>query len=177
MACVVWLTGLSGAGKSSIAQVLVDSLNIRGNVVEWLDGDDIRKIFPSTGFDETSRIEHIKRVGFTASLLERHGVTVIVSLISPHRTARGFSRMLCQHFVEVYVDCPFEECAKRDPKGLYKKALSGEIENFTGLDARYDPPEKPEIRIDTTQVNNYTGAEIILNYLIEHKLINGQIPQ
>ena len=145
---VVWLTGLSGAGKSSLAQELCLYYRHQGRLVEHLDGDDIRAIFPA-GFLREERNEHIRRVGFMASLLERNGVIVVASFISPYREARLDVRRMCKRFIEVYVNTSLEECERRDVKGLYRRARAGEIKNFTGLDDPYEVPDQPEIVIAT----------------------------
>lgn len=146
---VLWLTGLSGAGKSTIADRLAEHFVKEGRKVERLDGDILRGVFPNTGFSRQSRDEHIKRVGYLASRLEHHGVIVIASFISPYREARQFVRGLCSHFVEIYVKATVEECKRRDVKGLYKKVESGEIKQFTGVDDPYEEPERPEIVVNT----------------------------
>ena len=147
---VLWFTGLSGSGKSTIARLVVEELERRGSPVEYLDGDTIRDIFPATGFTREDRDQHIRRVGYLASRLERHGVTVIASLVSPYRASRDFVRGLCRDFAEIWVATPFEECERRDVKGLYARARHGEIKNFTGLDDPYEPPVTPELTIQTT---------------------------
>lgn len=146
---VLWLTGLSGAGKTTIAEGLYQRFNALNKEYERLDGDVLRGVFPNTGFSKEARDEHIKRVGFMASRLERHGVPVIASFISPYREARRFARNLCSNFIEVYVKASIEECTRRDVKGLYKKALAGEIKDFTGIDHPYEEPQHPEIVVDT----------------------------
>lgn len=146
---VIWLTGLSGAGKSTIADRVVADLTRRSIPVESLDGDVIRQMFPSTGFTREARNEHVRRIGYVAALLARHGVAVVVSLISPYRESRDFARGLAPAFLEVYVSTPIEECERRDVKGLYNKARRGEIRQFTGLDDPYEPPEQPDLVIDT----------------------------
>ncbi|MGE0816231.1 MAG: 3'(2'),5'-bisphosphate nucleotidase CysQ [Vicinamibacterales bacterium] len=162
---VVWLTGLSGSGKSTIAAPLVEALRARGARVEWLDGDAIREVFPSTGFTRPDRDAHIRRVGYLASRLEAHGVTVVATLVSPYRDSRQFVRGLCTRFVEVHVATPFSECERRDPKGLYRKARAGQIANFTGLDDPYEAPEAPEVTIDTTALSPEAAAARILAHL------------
>ena len=146
---VLWLTGLSGSGKTTIAERLYKEFDAMGKDYERLDGDVLRGVFPGTGFSKESRDEHIKRVGFMASRLEHHGVVVIASFISPYREARRFVRGLCKNFVEVHVKASVEECKSRDVKGLYKKALAGEIKEFTGIDHPYEEPEHAEIVVDT----------------------------
>jgi 3'(2'),5'-bisphosphate nucleotidase len=147
---VIWFTGLSGSGKSTLARRVVEALQARGEPVEYLDGDTIRDIFPATGFSREERDGHIRRVGYLASRLERHGVTVVASLVSPYRASRDFVRGLCRRFVEVHVATPLAECERRDAKGLYARARRGEIRQFTGIDDPYEAPASPEVRIDTT---------------------------
>ncbi len=151
--CVVWFTGLSGAGKSTIARALCGELTRRGRRVEYLDGDTIRDIFPATGFTREERDAHVQRVGFLASRLEYHGVTVVCALISPYREARTTVRQLCRRFLEVYVATPVEECERRDSKGLYERARRGEIASFTGVSDPYEPPMSPELALDTRVVS------------------------
>lgn len=148
-AAVVWLTGLSGAGKSTIGEALRDRLLSRGARVEYLDGDALRASLPGTGFTRDERNAHVTRVGFFASRLEYHGVVVICALISPYAEARRAARALCQRFVEVHVATPLAECERRDPKGLYGRVRRGEISGFTGIDDPYEAPAAPEITIDT----------------------------
>ncbi len=146
---VLWLTGLSGAGKTTLAERLYEELDAMSKEYERLDGDVLRGVFPNTGFSKESRDEHIRRVGFMASRLEHHGVIVIASFISPYREGRQFVRGLCHHFIEVFVKASVDECTRRDVKGLYKKAIAGEIKDFTGIDHPYEEPENPEIVVDT----------------------------
>jgi adenylylsulfate kinase len=162
---VVWFTGLSGAGKSTIARRVCSELRGAGVPVESLDGDEIRSLFPGTGFTRPEREAHISRVGFLASRLERHGVTVVAALVSPYRESRAFARSLCQRFVEVYVATPLEECERRDPKGLYARARRGEISNFTGVGDPFEAPERPEITIDTREVTVDQAVAMILERL------------
>jgi adenylylsulfate kinase len=149
---VVWLTGLSGAGKSTIGRALQTYLAVHGTRVEYLDGDAVRDLFPGTGFTQSDRDAHVKRVGFLASRLEYHGVVVICALISPYRAARDHVRSICHRFIEVHVATPLPECERRDVKGLYGRARRGEIANFTGVSDPYEPPLTPELVIDTTVV-------------------------
>ena len=146
---VIWFTGLSGAGKTTLAEKLAAYLKENGVKCELLDGDTVRNIFPQTGFSKKERDEHVKRMGFLASMLERNGITVIASFISPYRESRDFVRKMCRNFVEVYVSTSLEVCEKRDVKGLYKKARRGEIKSFTGIDDPYEAPLHPEITINT----------------------------
>ncbi|MDZ7739925.1 MAG: adenylyl-sulfate kinase [Bacteroidales bacterium] len=149
---VIWLTGLSGSGKSTIAEALYKKLKSKGLKAEYLDGDRVRDIFPKTGFSKEERDRHIKRIGFLASILEKNGVIVIAAFISPYEESRQFVKNLCNNFIEVHVSTPLEECKKRDIKGLYAKAESGEIKNFTGIDDPYEVPLHPDLRIDTTNI-------------------------
>lgn len=164
---VIWLTGLSASGKTTIGGVLSENLKILGHRVEHLDGDIVRKMFPGTGFTREERDRHIKRIGYLSAMLEKHDVFVIASFISPYREARAFVRSLCNNFIEVYISTPLEECEKRDPKGLYKKARTGEITNFTGIDDPYEVPENPEIEIDTTGISVEDAVNRILAYITE----------
>jgi adenylylsulfate kinase len=150
---VIWLTGLSGAGKTTLARALTAKFEADGRPVEWLDGDEIRGILKGTGFSRDERNRHVERIGFLASRLAKHGVTVIVSLISPYRESRDFARSLCARFVEVHVSTPMSVCESRDVKGLYRKARAGELKSFTGVDDPYEEPINPELRIDTSAVS------------------------
>ena len=162
--CVIWFTGLSGAGKTTLAEKLAAYLKQTGVKCELLDGDTVRNIFPQTGFTKKDRDEHVKRMGFLASMLERNGVTVLASFISPYRESRDFVRKMCRNFVEVYVSTSLEVCEKRDVKGLYKKARCGEIKSFTGIDDPYEAPLNPEITINTAEET----VEESLEKLVEH---------
>lgn len=148
---VIWFTGHSGAGKTTLAKVLMPILKRKGHQVVLLDGDEIRNIFPSTGFSKEARNEHVKRVGYLASMLEKHGVTVLCSLISPYTDSREAVRNMCENFTLVHVRCPIEICKERDPKGLYKRVEAGEIKNFTGIDDPYELPDgTADLHINTS---------------------------
>ena len=162
---VLWFTGLSGSGKSTIAEAVSDLLNRKNIKLEALDGDRIRDVFPNTGFDKEARIAHIKRVGYLAGMLEKNGISVAVSLVSPYTEARAFARELCSRFIEVYVSTSLEICEARDVKGLYQKARRGEIKQFTGIDDPYEPPKHPEITIDTSTQSIDASVAIIMNYI------------
>lgn len=164
---VLWFTGLSGSGKSTISEKVYPILKKRGYRVEHLDGDAIRDIFPKTGFSREERTAHIKRVGYLASRLQAHGVFVIGSFISPYREARDFVRNLCDDFVEIYISTPLEECERRDVKGLYEKARKGEIKQFTGIDDPYEEPENPDLEIDTTHISVDEAVQMVLDHLEE----------
>ena len=146
----VWLTGLSGAGKSTIAQRLEHELRERGRGVEVLDGDVVRThLSKGLGFSREDRDTNILRIAFVCSLLTRHGVAVISAAISPYEEARRQARAQIGNFVEVYVHCPIDELTRRDVKGLYAKALRGEITNFTGVSDPYEAPANPDVVVHT----------------------------
>lgn len=166
--CVLWFTGLSGAGKSTIADLVAAELRRRGHPVERLDGDTVRGMFPGTGFSREERNEHVRRIGFLASTLERHGVFVVASFISPYEESRRFVRGLCRQFVEVFVDTPLEECERRDVKGLYARARRGEVAQFTGITDAYEPPTQPELTLDTTGMTPDGAAQRVFEYLWHH---------
>ena len=147
---VLWLTGLSGAGKSTVAAKLAPALAERGHRVELLDGDEVRtNLCQGLGFSRTDRDTNIARIGYVAGKLAKHGVAVLVAAISPYREARDQVRASVDSFVEVHVAAPVSICAERDVKGLYAKALAGEIKNFTGVSDPYEPPLQPEIVLHT----------------------------
>ena len=146
---MLWFTGLSGSGKSTIAVRVHEELVRRGVEAEYIDGDALREVFPNTGFTRAEREEHLRRTGYMASRLAAHGVTVVASFVSPYRESRAFIRKQCPEFVEIYVATPLAECERRDVKGLYARARRGEIKNFTGIDDPYEPPENPELTLDT----------------------------
>lgn len=162
---VIWLTGLSGSGKTTIAQQLKNDLNYKSVYPVILDGDDIRRVFKQQGFDEETRKKHNLNVGFIASLFEKQGNIVIVSLISPYADIRYEVRELCSNFIEVYLSTDINTCIARDPKGLYKKAITGEIKNFTGISAPYEPPLNPELKLDTSTVQVRQCSKMIIDRL------------
>jgi adenylylsulfate kinase len=146
----VWLTGLSGAGKTTISKALEEELRSRHPKVEILDGDIIREnLTKGLGFSKQDRDENIRRIGFVSHLLTRNGVVVLVSAISPYREIRLEVKERIGDFIEVFVNAPLNICEERDVKGLYKKARSGEIKNFTGIDDPYEPPTSPEVECRT----------------------------
>ena len=165
---VVWLTGLSGAGKSTIANILEKRLTVEGRHTYLLDGDNVRHgLNKDLGFTEADRVENIRRVAEVAKLMVDAGLIVLVSFISPFRAERQMARELMGdgEFVEVFIDTPIAEAERRDVKGLYAKARAGELKNFTGVDSPYEAPQDPEIRIDTTLSSAEESAEQILNWL------------
>lgn len=162
---VVWFTGLSGSGKSTLANEVMKKLKKRKYKMTYLDGDVIRAVLPNVGFSKEERDRHIQRVGFLASMLEKNGIVVIASFVSPYEESREFVRKLCNNFVLVHVSTPLEECEKRDVKGLYKKARAGEIKNFTGISDPYEDPKNPELKIDTTGKDLSKTADEVIAYL------------
>jgi adenylylsulfate kinase len=173
---VVWFTGLSGAGKTTVANIVEAELEQRGLVVDHLDGDIVRThLSKGLGFSKEDRDANIQRIGWVASRVARAGAAVIVSAISPYEEARRLARSVVEPhapFIEVYVATPLEECARRDPKGLYAAAFAGEISDFTGVSAPYEEPETPEIRIDTTGVSPAASAQIVLDRLAQLEVVH-----
>jgi adenylylsulfate kinase len=163
---VVWFTGLSGAGKTTVANIVEAELKQRGHVVDHLDGDIVRThLSKGLGYSKEDRDANIHRIGWVASRVARAGAAVIVSAISPYEEARRHARSLVEPhapFIEVYVATPLEECARRDPKGLYRAAFAGEIDDFTGVSAPYEAPSSPEVVIDTTGVSPSDSAAHVL---------------
>lgn len=159
----VWFTGLPGSGKSTIANLVAEELKLRSYKVERLDGDIIRKgLSRDLGFSKEDRNRNIERVTFVAKLLTRNGVIVLSSFISPYRAVRDNARREISSFFEVYVKCSIEECMRRDVKGMYKKAMAGEIKNFTGISAPYEEPESPELILETDKKTPQESAEKVL---------------
>ncbi|MBN1178977.1 MAG: adenylyl-sulfate kinase [Anaerolineae bacterium] len=168
----LWFTGLSGSGKTTVSRIVERELRQRGLKVEPLDGDIVRQgLTRDLGFSKEDRDKNIERVTFVAKLLTRNGVAVLCSFISPYRAQRQISREEIGEFIEVYVECSVEECAARDVKGLYAKALAGQIPNFTGVSDPYEAPEHPEIVIRTAQETPEESAAIILGYLEQNGYI------
>jgi adenylyl-sulfate kinase len=149
--CTVWFTGLSGAGKSTLSTLLHERLRAAGAKVELLDGDIVRThLSKGLGFSREDRDENIRRIGFVCELLARNGVIAIAAAISPYREVRRSVRARIPNFVEVFMECPVDVLIGRDVKGLYKKALSGEIEHFTGISDPYEAPETPELTVHSS---------------------------
>jgi adenylylsulfate kinase len=163
---VLWLTGLSGAGKSTIANAVAPSLAERGHRVEVLDGDEVRtNLCQGLGFSREDRDTNIARIGYVAGKLAKHGVAVVVAAISPYREARDKVRGSVENFVEVHVAAPVSTCAERDVKGLYAKALAGEIKNFTGVSDPYEEPLEPEIALHTEHETVQESVDQVLAWL------------
>jgi adenylylsulfate kinase len=162
----LWFTGLSGAGKTTIADIVERELRERGTRVEVLDGDIVRtNLSKGLGFSREDRITNVLRIGFVANLLTRNGVGVVVSAISPYKESRDQVRRRIIDFIEVFVDAPLEVCAERDVKGLYKKAYSGEIPQFTGVSDPYEPPAAPELTLKTDEESPRESAQRVIERL------------
>ena len=172
---VVWLTGLPASGKTTIARELEKKLKERGLKVEVLDGDEVRRwLSPEAGFSREDRERHLKRVAYVSHLLARNGVAVIASFVSPYRSTRDFARKLIDDFVEVYVKCSLETCIERDPKGLYRKALSGEIKDMTGIQDPYEEPLNPEVIVDSERESPDECAKRIMAKLLRLGYMKGE---
>ncbi len=164
----LWFTGLSGAGKSTLANIVAERLRGMGRRVELLDGDEVRQnLTKDLGFSKADRDTNITRITYVAKLLARNGVIAITAAISPYKEARDRARSEMENFVEVYVECPVDVCAERDVKGLYAKAMRGEIPNFTGVSDPYEAPENPEILIRSNQQTPEESAAEILDKLAD----------
>ena len=166
--CVIWFTGLSGSGKSTIANILEQKLHALNKRTYLLDGDNIRHgLSKDLGFTNNDRIENIRRVAEVSKLMIDAGLITLVSFISPFRSERQMARELMnkEEFIEIFIDTPLDECEKRDPKGLYKKARLGKIKNFTGIDSVYEKPQNAEIILSTLNSDAESLAEQVINYL------------
>ncbi|TKI54300.1 adenylyl-sulfate kinase [Brevibacillus antibioticus] len=172
--CVLWFTGLSGAGKSTLANAVEQELHQRGLASYVLDGDNIRHgLNRGLGFGVEDRRENIRRIGEVAKLFVDAGVITLTAFISPYREDRELARNLVEagEFIEVYVKCSLEECERRDVKGLYGKARSGEIDQFTGISAPYEEPVQAELVIESDKQTIEEAAQIVLTYLERHKIL------
>ena len=170
--CVIWFTGLSGSGKTTIAHVLEDKLRAAGVPVEILDGDVVREnLSKGLGFSKEDRDTNIRRIAFVAHLLQRNGAFVITAAISPYAAIREEARAMIKDFVEVYADAPLEVCEQRDVKGLYAKARAGEIKGFTGIDDPYEPPARAEVVCRTDQESPEDSARRIIDKLVALKYL------
>ena len=171
----VWFTGMSGAGKTTMANLLARRLREAGARVELLDGDLVRlNLCRGLGFTKQDRDENVRRIGFVCEILSRNGVIAIAAAISPYRAARDAVRARIPHFVEVYMECPLAVLAARDTKGLYKRALAGEIPHFTGVSDPYEPPIRAELRIDSSSETPESGLERLCARLENLNLVRFQ---
>lgn len=170
----IWLTGLSGSGKTTIAQELVKRFEA-SRFIETMDGDAIRKgLSRDLGFSKEDRNEHNRRVIFCTKLLVRNGVIVVVALISPYRETRAYAKEQIQNTIEVFVKAPLDVCIERDPKGLYKKALAGEIKNFTGINDPYEEPLNPDAVVETDKLDVRESVNVILTKIHANGLLSDE---
>lgn len=170
--CVIWFTGLSGSGKTTIAHAVEDKLLDAGVPIEVLDGDVVREnLSKGLGFSKEDRDTNIRRIAFVAHLLQRNGAFVITAAISPYRSIRDEARHMIKDFVEVFADAPLEVCESRDVKGLYAKARAGEIKGFTGIDDPYEAPENPEVVCDTEKESVEESAQKVIDKLVDLKFL------
>jgi adenylylsulfate kinase len=175
--CILWFTGLSGSGKSTIAGAVEQKLCELGHHTYLLDGDNVRHgLNKDLGFSDDDRVENIRRIGEMSKLFVDAGMIVLTAFISPFRNDRRMVRALVeQHeFIEVHMDTPLATCELRDPKGLYKKARAGEIKNFTGIDSEYEIPEKPEVIVNVQELNIEQCADKVIQYLKANQIIFSQ---
>ena len=164
--CIVWMTGLPSGGKTTLATMLEAELAGQGRRVERLDGDELRThLTKDLGFSRADRDENVRRVGWVARLLARHGVIVITALVSPYRSARDEVRASAEDFIEVWVKASLDECIRRDVKGLYKKALAGDLPHFTGVSDPYEPPLHAEVVVETDRATKTEAVATILSAL------------
>ncbi|MBC7193694.1 adenylyl-sulfate kinase [Marinobacter sp.] len=172
--CLLWFTGLSGSGKSTIANALDVALHERGYHTFLLDGDNVRHgLNRDLGFSDEDRVENIRRIGEVSKLFTDAGLIVLSAFISPFTSDRRMVRNMLPagEFIEVFMDTPMDVCEERDPKGLYQKAREGKISHFTGIDSPYQSPERPELRLDTSAMAIGECVEQLISYLLHHKLI------
>lgn len=170
--CTLWFTGMSGSGKSTLSALLATRLRALGARVEVIDGDVVRtQLCRGLGFSKEDREENIRRIGFVCELLSRNGVIAIAAAISPYRAGRDELRSRIGDFIEIYMQCPLQVLVERDVKGLYKKALAGEIPNFTGISDPYEPPLQPEITIDSSSESLEESVAAILRVLEQRRII------
>jgi len=173
---VLWFTGLSGSGKSTIANACESLLFAMNRTTYLLDGDNVRHgLNKDLGFDDAARIENIRRIAEVSKLFADAGLIVLTAFISPFQSDRQAVRGLLEagEFIEVFIDTPLDVCESRDPKGLYKKARRGEIKHFTGIDSAYEAPKNPEIHLQTATMSVEEAAQTIVNYLVKKRYING----
>jgi len=163
----VWFTGLPCCGKTTIARELKKKLEKQGIDAELLDGDTVRDYIRNKDFSQEGRNKHLRYIALMAKLLSERGTVVLCTFVSPYRENRDFARSICANFIEVYVKCPVEVCIERDVKGMYRKALAGEIKNFTGIDDPYEEPEHPEVVVETDRETVDASVERVLKKLEE----------
>lgn len=176
-AYTLWFTGMSGAGKSTLSAKVADELRHRSLNVEVLDGDEVRThLSKDLGFSREDRDLNIRRIGYICKLLTRNGVWAISAAISPYRSTREYNRDQIKNFIEIYVECSIEKLAERDVKGLYKKALAGQVDNFTGVTDPYEPPGNPEIRVSSEKETVEQSFQKIISYLENNSLIPRRVP-
>jgi adenylylsulfate kinase len=170
----LWFTGLSGSGKSTLSRMIEGELRQRGASVEVLDGDEVREnLSKGLGFSKEDRDTNVRRIGYVAKLLSRNGAAVITAAISPYAEVRDQCRSMSRSFVEVYAECSIDELTRRDVKGLYAKAISGEIKNFTGISDPYEAPENAEITVNSETQTPEESLAVIMAYLEENGHIAG----
>ncbi len=170
--CTLWFTGMSGSGKSTLSALLAERLHAMGAHVEVIDGDIVRtQLCRGLGFSKDDRTENIRRIGFVCELLSRGGVVAIAAAISPYRASRDELRARIPNFIEIYMSCPVEVLVERDVKGLYKKALAGEIPHFTGISDPYEPPLHPEVTIDSSTESPEESLATILRVMEERGVL------
>jgi adenylyl-sulfate kinase len=172
--CILWFTGLSGAGKSTVADAVEQKLFELGHHTYLLDGDNVRHgLNKDLGFSDADRVENIRRIGEMAKLFADAGLIVMSAFISPFRSDRKMVRDLVEdkEFVEVYISTPLSTCEERDPKGLYKKARSGQIKNFTGIDSEYEAPESAEVMLNTAELDVNECVDRVITYLKQNEII------
>lgn len=172
--CILWFTGLSGAGKSTVADAVEQKLFELGHHTYLLDGDNVRHgLNKDLGFSDADRVENIRRIGEIAKLFADAGLIVMSAFISPFRSDRQMVRDLVEQkeFVEVYISTPLSTCEERDPKGLYKKARSGQIKNFTGIDSDYEVPHHPEVTLNTAELDVNECVDRVISYLKQNEII------